>query len=72
MKATKKDETQHRYFLRRTETKDYIVKTVAGTQEEAVKEARQHASQFNEQIDILMLVGRVSPPVFTEDTYEPM
>jgi hypothetical protein len=58
-----------RYFLRR---RDGTLLVCCGTQEKVVHEAMMLAFQYDEQIDVLMQVGRVFPPAFQEDVYTPI
>jgi hypothetical protein len=73
----KQEETvESRYYLQRSAQAaqlifDGSISVVCGTRESAINHARALATKHDEKIEILLLVGRVEPPLFKEDAYTP-
>lgn len=74
----KQEETvESRYYLQRSSQAvqlifDGSISVVCGTRESAISHAMALATKHDEKIEILLLVGRVEPPLFKEDVYTPL
>lgn len=68
-KEVREETVEHRYFIKRS---DGTMGCFCGTRENVITEARVLATKWDEEVEILLRVGRVRPPAFEEDTYTPL